>query len=123
MTFALLWNATTCLTKLSILFMYKSLFPLPRMRLACHCLGAFVIVWNIAGILAGLLICQPFALNWDQSIPGHCGSRPLYYMALGIVNIVVEVTLLTMPFPVLYNLQMPIRKKMVIFGMFSVGFA
>lgn len=63
-------------------------------------------------------------MNWDQTTPGgKCGNQPMYYMALGVINILVEVTMLGLPFPVLYKLQMPLRKKLVVFGMFSVGFA
>ncbi|KAH7131010.1 integral membrane protein [Dactylonectria macrodidyma] len=124
MVFALLWNATTCFTKLSILLMYVTVFPIRRMMLACRALGIFIILWNIGGVLGGLLVCRPISMNWDQTTPGgKCGNQPMYYMALGIINILVEVTLLGLPFPVLYKLQMPLRKKLVVFGMFSVGFA
>ncbi|KAH6972237.1 hypothetical protein BKA56DRAFT_635300 [Ilyonectria sp. MPI-CAGE-AT-0026] len=124
MVFALLWNATTCFTKLSILLMYVSVFPVRRMTLACRGLGIFIILWNIGGVLGGLLVCRPISMNWDQTTPGgKCGNQPMYYMALGVINILVEVTMLGLPFPVLYKLQMPLRKKLVVFGMFSVGFA
>ncbi|KAM0335545.1 hypothetical protein ACHAQA_000593 [Verticillium albo-atrum] len=124
MVFALLWNATTCFTKLSVLLMYMSIFPVRRVILPCRILGVFIILWNIGGILGGVLVCRPFAMNWDQTIPGgKCGNQPMYYMALGIINILVEVTMLALPLPVLYKLQMPMRKKIVIISMFSVGFA
>ncbi|KAF7558101.1 hypothetical protein G7Z17_g21 [Cylindrodendrum hubeiense] len=123
MVFALLWNATTCFTKISILLMYVSLFPIRKMLLACRGLGIFIILWNIGGILGGLLVCRPIAMNWDQTVPGgKCGNQPMYYMALGVINILVEVTMLALPFPVLYKLQMPLRKKLVVFAMFSIGF-
>lgn len=124
MVFALLWNATTCFTKLSVLLMYMSIFPVRRVILPCQVLGLFIVLWNIGGILGGILVCRPFAMNWDQTIPGgKCGNQPMYYMALGIINIIVEVVMLAIPLPVLYKLQMPLRKKMVIIGMFSIGFA
>ncbi|KAM0274945.1 hypothetical protein ACHAQH_007713 [Verticillium albo-atrum] len=124
MVFALLWNATTCFTKLSVLLMYMSIFPVRRVILPCKILGVFIILWNIGGILGGVLVCRPFAMNWDQTIPGgKCGNQPMYYMALGVINILVEVTMLALPLPVLYKLQMPMRKKIVTIGMFSIGFA
>ncbi|KAM0611017.1 hypothetical protein D7B24_006128 [Verticillium nonalfalfae] len=124
MVFALLWNATTCFTKLSVLLMYMSIFPVRRVILPCKILAVFIILWNTGGILGGVLVCRPFAMNWDQTIPGgKCGNQPMYYMALGVINILVEVTMLALPLPVLYNLQMPTRKKVVIISMFSVGFA
>ncbi|KAH9900526.1 integral membrane protein [Xylariomycetidae sp. FL2044] len=124
MSFALLWNATTCFTKISILLIYASLFPVNRLIAACRVTGVLIVLWNIGGILGGVLICRPFAMNWDTTIPGgSCGNQPLYYLLLGVINILAEGTLLVMPIPVLYHLRMPLRKKMVIIGMFSVGLA
>ncbi|KAH6684932.1 integral membrane protein [Plectosphaerella plurivora] len=124
MVFALLWNATTCFTKLSVLLMYMSVFPVRRVVLPCQVLGVFIILWNIGGVLGGILVCRPLAMNWDQTIPGgKCGNQPMYYMWLGIINIIVEVTMLALPMPVLYKLQMPLRKKIVIISMFGIGFA
>uniref|UniRef100_A0A8H7K779 Rhodopsin domain-containing protein n=1 Tax=Bionectria ochroleuca TaxID=29856 RepID=A0A8H7K779_BIOOC len=123
LVFSVLWNSTTCFTKLSVLFMYMAFFPVRKMILACRILGAFIIIWNVTGIITVMLLCRPLAMNWDRSIGGTCGSQPDYYMALGVVNIVVEVVMLAFPFPVLYGLQISIQKKIVVFGMFGVGFA
>lgn len=104
--------------------MYKSVFPVRRVILPCQILGVFIVLWNTGGILGGVLVCQPIAMNWDQSIPGgKCGNQATYYMALGLINIVVEVVMLAIPLPVLYKLHMPLRKKVVIIGMFSIGFS
>ncbi|CAG9984945.1 unnamed protein product [Clonostachys byssicola] len=123
LVFSVLWNSTTCFTKLSVLFMYMAFFPVRKMILACRILGAFIIIWNVTGIITVMLLCRPLAMNWDRSVGGTCGSQPDYYMALGVVNIVVEVVMLAFPFPVLYGLQISIQKKIVVFGMFGVGFA
>lgn len=121
MTFALLWSATTLFTKLSILFLYATLFPVRRMVLATRIVGGFLILFCSAAVMAGLAMCQPFARNWDRSIPGHCGDQTLYYTCLGVINIVFEVAILALPMPVIYKLKMPLRRKIGVVALLSVG--
>ncbi|EJT82602.1 hypothetical protein GGTG_02575 [Gaeumannomyces tritici R3-111a-1] len=110
-------------TKLSILFLYTTLFPVPRMLLAARVVGVFLILWCLSSIIASFAMCQPFARNWDQTIQGHCGDQPLFYTCLGVINIVFEVIILAMPMPVIYSLSMPLRRKFAVAAMLSVGLA
>ncbi|TLS26695.1 hypothetical protein PpBr36_04408 [Pyricularia pennisetigena] len=123
MTFTLLWCATTMFTKLSVLLLFTTLFPTRRMQMAAYVIGSFIIVWCTGAIIATLFMCQPFAMNWNRSIPGgHCGDDPLFYTILGVINIIVEVTILLLPMPVIYKLNMPLHRRLVVVGMFSLGF-
>lgn len=82
----------------------------------------FIAAWAIATILAGCLICRPFAFNWDQTIPGgHCGDQVLSFTITGVFNLLSDVLVLCLPLPYLYNLQMRLYKKLVLIGVFSVG--
>ncbi|CAN9195539.1 unnamed protein product [Alternaria alternata] len=74
-------------------------------------LGALIIVWNIANIIAVLLICRPFARNWDFTLPGTCGSQPAFYFATGLVNLIADALIIVLPMPYLYNLRLAWRKK------------
>jgi hypothetical protein len=123
MSFTLLWNVTICFSKLSVLLMYITLIPVNALIQPARVIGVFIILWNSASIVAGLAICQPFAMNWDQTIEGgRCGDQTKFYMWLGIINVIVDVLILGLPMPFLYKLQLPLRKKILLLGMFSVGF-
>jgi hypothetical protein len=123
MCFALLWNAAICFSKLSVLFMYTSLIPVQRLIIPAGILGLLTVLWNLGSFIAGLTLCQPIARNWDMTITdGFCGDQVMYYMWLGIINVVTDIVMLLLPLPFLYNLNLKLRKKVVLLGMFSIGF-
>ncbi|KAK3360601.1 integral membrane protein [Lasiosphaeria hispida] len=121
LAFPIIWNFTICFSKLSVLLMYSSVIAVPRMILACRILGFLIVLWNLGGILGALLLCRPFALNWDKTLPGTCGDNRLFYMWLGAINVVAEALMLLLPVPFLYQLQMKPLKKLIVIGLFSVG--
>lgn len=121
MTFSMIWNATVCFSKLSILFMYTALIPIPSMKQWAKGIGALIIAWNIGDVIAAFLICRPLARNWDLTIPGTCGSQPNFYFAMGVVNIITDVFLLVLPMPYLYRLRLAPKKKVLAMGMLSIG--
>ncbi|KAK8091845.1 hypothetical protein PG997_002206 [Apiospora hydei] len=120
----LLWNCCVLTSKLSVLAMYQTLMPIPRMKLAVRVVGGFVILYNVCGFITGLVICQPYEKNYDWAgvVKGKCGDVKLYYEWLSAINVVSDVIVLLLPLPFVYNLQLQLRKKIVLFAMFSVGF-
>ncbi|QDS74142.1 hypothetical protein FKW77_001177 [Venturia effusa] len=121
MVFAMIWNATVCFSKLSVLLMYTALIPTQSMTRWAQGIGLFVILWNSANVVASFLICRPLARNWNVTIPGTCGSEPRFYLAMGIVNIITDIALIVLPMPYLCNLRMSSHKKLVAMSMFSIG--
>ncbi len=121
LAFPILWNITICFSKLSVLLMYTTVIAVRNMIIACRVLGVFIILWNIGGVLGALFLCRPFALNWDKTLEGTCGDNRLFYMWLGAINVVVEAVMLLLPLPFLYQLQLKTFKKLIVIGLFSVG--
>ncbi|KAK3900522.1 hypothetical protein C8A05DRAFT_35826 [Staphylotrichum tortipilum] len=97
--FLIIWNFTICFSKLSVLFMYVMVIPVRRMFVACRAVGLFIALWNTGGVLGALLLCRPLSFNWDKSgaIEGSCGDNRLFYIWLGIINVVAEAVILLMP--------------------------
>jgi hypothetical protein len=121
MSFALLWNATVCFSKLSILLMYTTLIPIPSMLKWATAIGSIVLSWNVANIIAGFLICRPLAKNWEFALPGTCGSQPAFYFAMGAVNLITDAGIILLPMPYLLRLRLPLRKKVLAMTLLSVG--
>jgi hypothetical protein len=121
LAFPIIWNFTICFSKLSVLLMYTSVIPVREMVTACRVVGLLIILWNAGGVLGALLLCRPLALNWDKTLPGTCGDNRRYYIWLGGINVVVEAAILLLPLPFIYRLQMKTFKKLVVIGLFSVG--
>ena len=71
--------------------------------------------------LEGFLLCMPVAKNWDSLIPGTCANQKMAYLFAGIVNLILDVGIITLPIPVLWRLQMPFGRKLSIAAMFGLG--
>lgn len=121
MSFALLWNATVCFSKLSVLLMYTTLIPHLSLALWARAIGAFIVMWNTGNIVGGFLVCRPLAKNWNFSLPGTCGSQPNYYFSMGIINIITDIFLIALPMPYLYRLRLELRKKILAMALLSIG--
>jgi len=121
LAFPIIWNFTICFSKLSVLLMYTNVIAVRKMVLACRIVGVFIVLWNTGGILGALLMCRPFALNWDKTLQGTCGDNRLFYMWLGAINVVAEAVILLLPVPFLYQLQLKMAKKMVVIALFGIG--
>ncbi|PVI05356.1 hypothetical protein DM02DRAFT_584324 [Periconia macrospinosa] len=121
MAFPILWTVVTCFSKISVLFMYTSVFVQESMARWARYIGAFLVTWNVATIIAGLTLCRPFARNWNRTIPGSCGSPSKLYTSIMVINMTIDVILLGLPLPYLFSLQMPLRRKIVASGMMTIG--
>lgn len=121
MSFALLWNATVCFSKLSVLLMYTTLIPNRSLTLWTRAIGLFIILWNVGDIIGGLLVCRPLAKNWDFAQEGHCGSQSDYYFSMGVINIITDIFMIALPMPYLYRLRLERRKKILAMALLSIG--
>ncbi|RDW74451.1 uncharacterized protein DSM5745_07113 [Aspergillus mulundensis] len=118
------WAGAISAVKVSIVLLYISLFGNdPAIRYCCYTLIGVQVLWGIAVILSSLLLCQPLRINWDPTVDGHCGSTKATYLALHIINLILDVTVGLLPVPVLWKLQMRRRKKIELALMFSLGIA
>ena len=76
----------------------------------------------IAVILGTCLLCRPFAYAWDKTIQGgQCGNATKNYLAVGVINMFIDFSIVALPMPILWKLQMPIEKKIAISGILSLG--
>ncbi|KAF4765332.1 hypothetical protein N7455_004913 [Penicillium solitum] len=117
-----LWVLSLSCTKISILFLYLSIFPVTWVVRVCWTTMGVIVAWTIGTILAGCLICRPFAYNWDQSIPGgSCGNQVTSFTVTGIINLLTDVVVLVTPMPLLYGLQMATYKKVTFITIFGLG--
>lgn len=109
-------------SKVSVLLLYTKVFAVATVKYAAWGTMGLIAAWAVGTVLAGLLICQPIAMNWTQVPGGKCGDQVLSFTITGIVNLITDVAVLALPMPYLYKLQLPLYKKVVLISVFSVGF-
>lgn len=92
------------------------------MTSAAYAIGGVTVAYWLSTVLVAILICRPFAYNWDKvTISGSCGDVSAYYLSTGIVNLVIDVAIVALPLPMLWGLQMKTSKKVSLTAIFSLG--
>ena len=107
--------------KISILQLYRSIFPGRGFVITTGVVGAGVIAWGIAVILVSIFQCNPVRGAWDITVPAACIILPKFYLANAVPNIAMDVIILALPIPNVWTLQMSIRQKYVVSGLFLLG--
>ncbi|KAF2822629.1 hypothetical protein CC86DRAFT_410219 [Ophiobolus disseminans] len=118
-----LYASSIACSKLSILFLYLRLSPQRWFRRVVWCTVAVVVTYALVYDLISLFGCRPIAATWDLRLaPGAtCVNQLTKYMALSILNIIIDVFELILPVPVIAPLQMSTRKKITVCGLFATG--
>ncbi len=119
----LAWALSNTGVKLSVIDLYVKLFGTTKWaRLASYCLMAAVLAYCSMVILISFFDCRPLAYNWDVTIPeGKCGDRTSAYLVSGLLNLTLDILVLLLPLPTLWNLHMALAKRIGLILMFSTG--
>ena len=72
---------------------------------AAYMFAALSISLMLAVVLATMLICRPLSYNWDRAEKGTCGHRTALYLGGGISNLLIDVSMVVLPMPMLWSLQ------------------
>lgn len=68
------------------------------------------------------LVCHPVSLLWDKTIVGgRCADIVAAYQIVSGLNLLLDVIIILLPMPILWNLQMPASKKLAISAIFGFG--
>ena len=121
---AIEYAPTICITKISILWLYRRTFS-PR-RGSRFELTTFIFIAILIGFYGGTALakifeCTPKAKILDNSTPGTCINFYGVLIADGVFNTVSDFVLLLMPTMVLKRLQMTFKKKLIILMIFTFG--
>jgi hypothetical protein len=67
--------------------------------------------------------CKPVSFFWNQFIgaEGKCIDINAFFLALGIMNMLVDVVVLVVPIPRILALNMTARKKWGVSGILLLG--
>lgn len=119
----IIYMTAVTLPRIAICILYLRIFTQRTVRiLTWVTLTNCILHWFGAGILAQILICQPYAYRWDSSIKGGwCGDLVAGYKFVSVPNLVIDVALIALPFSSLYRLQISWPRKIGIFITFMAG--
>lgn len=118
------WGFATTCVKLSILTFYYDIFATPRFRRVVYVMCAIVVALCLATILEPFLLCRPLSYTWTRvtmMTKGTCGDSQKAYLGVAVVNLLVDLAILGLPMPMLWQLQMPFQKKLGITVILALG--
>ncbi|KAF5003129.1 hypothetical protein FDECE_10320 [Fusarium decemcellulare] len=82
-----------------------------------------VVLWGGSQGIMAFLECVPLQAVWDPRVEGKCRPHQttLWYIN-GVINIVSDVAILILPLPVVWKLNFPRTQKILLSGIFGLGF-
>lgn len=118
-----IYPACTAATKISILLLYRRLFTTlnPWFRYSLYIIFTVLIGWAISGFFSTVFQCTPIHRIWEESREGKCIDLVPALIALAVINTVVNASVLLLPMPIVWYLNMPRRRKVAICGIFVIG--
>lgn len=125
MSTQVLYIISLCNIKISILFFYDRIFgaPKPTFRYVLLAMGCFVIAYGVAGVLGSILQCVPTSSNsWKpySNSTSLCIHYSLVFI-MGVVNVVTDVGILSLPIPLVWSLRMSKSRRWQVVAVFSLG--
>ncbi|KUI66386.1 hypothetical protein VM1G_11396 [Cytospora mali] len=114
--------------KLSILALYRHIFPTRFIKVSSVVLGTFILMWGISGVLVIIFSCQPIIFScqpihgfWDSTTRTKCVDSKWFFIGNSIPNIIADVILLLLPMRDIWKLQLHLRSKIAVSLIFLLG--
>ena len=110
------------LIKMAFLFQYRRVFPLRNFQRICDLFLVLIVMWAVGGTIGAILNCRPLKKNWDPLLPRDCAGRMDFWLAMGILHVLTDVFIFSLPLPLLRTLPLPRVQKIILMVIFSLGF-
>jgi hypothetical protein len=113
------------LTKLSLIFFFRRIFPGKFMRLSTLYFGTFILISNFVCFFVIIFQCYPVHGNWTnwmyRTPPVKCINTYQVVQVAAALGIFHDLVIMVMPLPTLWGLNLPIKKKLNLLAMFMIG--
>lgn len=107
--------------KSSILLLYLRLSPFTGFR---NLVLGHMLLCTVGGVTASIITmlqCMPVAKAWNVSLPGECFDQYSIIEGVVIFNLVTNIITILLPMPIIWSLQMPLRQRVLVLGIFAIG--
>ncbi|KAL8880752.1 MAG: hypothetical protein Q9198_001901 [Flavoplaca austrocitrina] len=108
-------------TKLSILYLYRRIFAVRTFKQISLAVAAICVSWWAAFTVTALFPCYPVKRMWQHQIEGHCYDFNTFFIASGVVDVLLDAIILSLPIKMISRLQMPYKKKVMLCFVFLIG--
>lgn len=122
--FTILWYMLSLFfTKISILLLYLRILSYQHARYAVYAILVIVIATNgLWTLITVVTACFPLQAFWDFTITNaYCRPGIYWYSNTGL-HIATDILLYVLPLPVIVNLRVKLRQKVILYMVFALGF-
>ncbi|KAI9051567.1 hypothetical protein LZ554_004612 [Drepanopeziza brunnea f. sp. 'monogermtubi'] len=110
------------LVKLSILALYHRILTPRNFRLWVWAVSGFITVQTVVVMFVQAFECgSRVDRAWSPTFPEGCNNLAASYYSMSSINVFTDIVILVMPLPTLAKLQINIRKKWALMGIFMTG--
>lgn len=117
-----LYNPAIACVKFSFLLFFRRVFPGRRFHALLWLVGTIVFIYSWIIIFSAIFQCQPIRATWDMSVKhAKCMKFNVEVVVFAVFNVITDVTILIIPIPILWKLQIPWSKKVQLMAVFLTG--
>ena len=124
-----LWSSnnlliSVALPKYSALFFYARMFKTSSraLKFALWAAGSFVTLWVFCIGISAVFRCTPISKAWMPSSSGHCMKSYGWLLAATIMDVIIDVLIVILPFPVIWNLKTKKSRKVILTTVFFLAY-
>ncbi|KAH8844263.1 hypothetical protein MCOR02_009051 [Pyricularia oryzae] len=117
------YNASIMATKAAFLLQYYRVLAVNRGMKRIY-LGFLILIaaWCFGFVLVAIFQCSPISDFWSSAPTRNCLPNMPYWKVQGVSHIITDILVFTLPLPALYQLHINGTQKLVLMGIFSLGF-
>ena len=122
------YDPVNVFVKVAILLQYSRIFnPTGKSDLPMFIAIQFWI-WSITlfylvEMFFNIFLCSPREMIWNKLITtGHCYNGYAIDKASGVFNVISDFAILILPMSSIWRLRMSLKKRLLLSGVFAVGF-
>jgi len=108
-------------TKISILVLYLRILTYHYARWFTWSILVLTVVYNIVGFCVQVTTCIPLKKLWEPGLYGKCHSITLAWALIGL-HVGTDFLVFALPIPIIITMTMPLRQKLLLIALFSLGF-
>ena len=115
------YNLAMNIIKVSFLLQYRRLFHGDWTQRICFWLIIYVIIWAVVQDLILGMACLPLSIIIPSTASWCLPTLPIWFFSSGM-SIATDLIIFCIPLPTVLSLHIPKKQKILIFGIFCLGF-
>ncbi|KAE9382122.1 hypothetical protein N431DRAFT_317320, partial [Stipitochalara longipes BDJ] len=119
--YEIFYAVTTTTTKTSILLLYYRIFPQDWLRRTVFVGCVYMVIHGLIFFFVIVFQCRPIALVYDKSLEGTCLDIHAVVFAGSVLSMIEDIATISLPIPSILKLRLPLKKKLQVVLMMSVG--